>query len=417
MQTSELILQHIVCKPKVNVDKAPMLILLHGQRGNERDYFEQVCALDERLLVASLRAPFALSANSHVWFHGETTVGGMLISPPHIEYSRQRIAKFIQKAPVLFDINPRQIYLMGYDQGAVMSLAVMMSEAASLAGVIAVCGHAVPEIRAILPAPEAIRNLPVMLVNGTLDESVPIAESRATRDYLLSYAVALNYRECLMGHHISQESLNEIRAWLKPLLDAAFESTSPPPAPPPSAFPPTKPVNREDTPAPTPPRRTTVPLSPLPYTTRLNRVHLKVRDLERAINFYTTFLGLRIVERVGNVYAFLTSSNLHHELALQRVAVSSPRAHPNSTGLHVVGFEVPDQVSFARAYRLLTESGIHVKTTDRIIGWTMEFTDPDGNGVEIYCDTRHLRGKADLWQGRDLPLEADKILAVLGGSR
>ena len=41
------------------------------------------------------------------------------------------------------------------------------------------------------------------------------------------------------------------------------------------------------------------------YRTRLGHVNLKVRDLDRAIAFYTRFLNLRLTERVGN-FAFLS---------------------------------------------------------------------------------------------------------------
>ncbi len=54
------------------------------------------------------------------------------------------------------------------------------------------------------------------------------------------------------------------------------------------------------------------------YTTKIGHAHLKVRDLDRAIEFYTRFLGMHLTERVGNHYAFLTSGPLHHEIALQR---------------------------------------------------------------------------------------------------
>jgi catechol-2,3-dioxygenase len=43
----------------------------------------------------------------------------------------------------------------------------------------------------------------------------------------------------------------------------------------------------------------------------------------------------------------------------------------------------------------------------------MYFQDPDGNGIEIYWDTRKLPGRSHLWQGRDLPINPEKVLALL----
>jgi catechol-2,3-dioxygenase len=74
---------------------------------------------------------------------------------------------------------------------------------------------------------------------------------------------------------------------------------------------------------------------------------------------------------------------------------------------------VPDPPSFARAYKTLQESAIPVSLTNHQIAWGISFTDPDGNVVEIYCDMRHMPGQSHLWQGRDLPLEPGKVLALL----
>ena len=43
------------------------------------------------------------------------------------------------------------------------------------------------------------------------------------------------------------------------------------------------------------------------YKTKIGHAHLKVRDLQRTIDFYTRFLGLKVTEVVGDHYAFLTN--------------------------------------------------------------------------------------------------------------
>jgi catechol 2,3-dioxygenase len=77
-----------------------------------------------------------------------------------------------------------------------------------------------------------------------------------------------------------------------------------------------------------------------------------------------------------------------------------------------VAFHVPDPQSFARAYKGLRDASIPASLVDHQIAWGITFTDPDGNGIEIYCDTRHLPGRSNLWQGRDLPLDPEKVLAL-----
>ncbi len=43
----------------------------------------------------------------------------------------------------------------------------------------------------------------------------------------------------------------------------------------------------------------------------------------------------------------------------------------------------------------------------------MYFDDPDGNGLEIYWDTRQTSHGKQLWGGKNIELSAEKILSVL----
>ncbi|MEP7199446.1 MAG: VOC family protein [Chloroflexota bacterium] len=146
--------------------------------------------------------------------------------------------------------------------------------------------------------------------------------------------------------------------------------------------------------------------------TKLGHAHLKVRDLDRALAFYTRFFNLRLVERVGDAYAFLTGSDVHHELALNAVGAHAGQPSPHAVGLFHIAFEMPDKPSFAQAYQQLIEAGIAVGPVDHRISWAIYFDDPDGNGLEIYCDTRAERGAA-LWQGINEPLTSEMILRHL----
>ncbi len=146
------------------------------------------------------------------------------------------------------------------------------------------------------------------------------------------------------------------------------------------------------------------------YQTKIGHAHLKVRDLDRSIAFYTRFFSLKLVERVGDLYAFLSGGDFHHEIALQNVGPNAPQPFPNGTGLYHVAFEVPDRRSFAQAYKTLAKADVPVATVDHLISWAMYFDDPDGNGLEIYWDTRNQPGGEKLWYGNNVPLPSEKIM-------
>jgi len=129
----------------------------------------------------------------------------------------------------------------------------------------------------------------------------------------------------------------------------------------------------------------------------LGHVHVIVSDLDRAISFYTDLLGLSVTEQQAN-YAFLSFGDHHHDLALQaRPEASSPP--PNSRGLYHVAFELDTPAALQAYYESLQEREIEAQPVDHGISKSLYFDDPDGNGVELYIDTRDDNGEQ--WNGEN----------------
>lgn len=146
---------------------------------------------------------------------------------------------------------------------------------------------------------------------------------------------------------------------------------------------------------------------------KIGHVHLKVRDLDRSIDFYSEFLDQRIRERVGNHFAFMSAGDMHHEVALQAVGKNAASPGRNDAGLFHAAFEVPDKQALARSYKKLRDSGHQVFPVNHRISWAIYFRDPDGNGLEIYCDTRSGQDSTNLWSGQDRALSESDLLAEL----
>lgn len=149
------------------------------------------------------------------------------------------------------------------------------------------------------------------------------------------------------------------------------------------------------------------------YTMKIGHAHLKVRDLQRSIAFYERYLKLHVTENVEDHYVFMTGGSFHHEIALQRVAEDAAAPDPHGVGLYHVAFEVPSARDFAEAYQALVDGGVRVATVDHYISWAMYFDDPDGNGLEVYWDTRNEPDGRKLWHGDNQPLPSEKILMAL----
>ncbi len=142
---------------------------------------------------------------------------------------------------------------------------------------------------------------------------------------------------------------------------------------------------------------------------KLGHVHLKVRNLQRSLVFYRSYFGMEVTERIGTTFVFLSAGPAHHEIALQEVGEEAPLPQRHEVGLYHVAFEVADQQAFAAIYRQLSSSGVTVYPIDHRISWALYFSDPDGNGLEVYWDTRGAEHGVAEWEGADRPLPADRI--------
>jgi catechol 2,3-dioxygenase len=139
----------------------------------------------------------------------------------------------------------------------------------------------------------------------------------------------------------------------------------------------------------------------------IGHVHLKVSDLDRSEAFYRDALGLEVTERVGGSFIFMSFGEAHHHLALQGHA-DLPPADPETLGLYHFAVEVPGEEELAAAVDRIRSAGIEFAAVDHGISKSVYFSDPDGHGVEIYCDTRELRHRPE-WEGIAAPLDVDEL--------
>ena len=123
---------------------------------------------------------------------------------------------------------------------------------------------------------------------------------------------------------------------------------------------------------------------------------LKVRDLDRSLAFYRDLLGFRVASEMSNVMIFLTATGEnHHDLALLRVGDSAPSPVPTAVGLYHVAVQLANWDAVKKAHGILAERGLLKGTADHGVTRSLYTADPDGNEIELYCDSPR-----EEWEGR-----------------
>ena len=140
----------------------------------------------------------------------------------------------------------------------------------------------------------------------------------------------------------------------------------------------------------------------------IGHVHLKVADLDRSLDFYIGVLGFELQQRIGDDAAFISAGGYHHHIGLNTWHSKGGGPPPtSSTGLFHTAVRYPTRKALAVALQRVAEAGVPITgASDHGVSEAIYLDDPDGNGVELYCDRPR-----DAWfddDGRPV-LKADRI--------
>src|SRR5947207_8629985 len=220
MKTLPLV--YLVRQPLIEAGTPPLLLLLHGIGSNEHDLYGLAPFLDERFLIISVRAPKTLGPGSYAWFEVDFTPQGPVINPEQAKASLKTLITFLKEAITAYGADPKQVYLMGFSQGAIMSASVALTQPELVAGAVLMSGRILPEIRPLIASSEELSDFPFLVVHGTADMVLPITHGRASRELLSALPVDLTYHEYPMSHEVNQESLSDVTTWLTEQLDKSM---------------------------------------------------------------------------------------------------------------------------------------------------------------------------------------------------
>ena len=127
---------------------------------------------------------------------------------------------------------------------------------------------------------------------------------------------------------------------------------------------------------------------PIPAGTTIGHVHLKVSNIEKALNFYRDVLGFEVMLTDGQSVAFLSAGGYHHHIGLNTWESAGGKAPPpGTTGLYHAAILYPTRKDLARALeRLMAHNWPLDGASDHGVSEALYLHDQDNNGIELYWD-------------------------------
>jgi catechol-2,3-dioxygenase len=116
--------------------------------------------------------------------------------------------------------------------------------------------------------------------------------------------------------------------------------------------------------------------------TQLGHIALRVRDINRSVEFYRDVLGLKLRSQMGDRVAFLgIREDASHEVALFALPKDAPGPEQTRVGMYHMAWEMPSFEALETFHARLKASGATITGySDRQSN--VMFLDPDGNELE-----------------------------------
>ena len=136
---------------------------------------------------------------------------------------------------------------------------------------------------------------------------------------------------------------------------------------------------------------------------QLGHLVIRVRDLEKSEQFYTSVLGLKVMNKRPGVMTFMSAdAGMSHELALVPVGEEAPAPESTRVGLFHMAWEMQSFDDLKRLYAVIKKNDVKVENVgDHGISLGVYFCDPDGNEIEAYYEMPkdEWPAEGDLFEG------------------
>lgn len=115
-------------------------------------------------------------------------------------------------------------------------------------------------------------------------------------------------------------------------------------------------------------------------------VQLKVSDLVRSIEYYTTVIGFKVLQQT-ETEAYLTADGQTSLVSLVEVQNAQPLKQ-GFAGIYHLALLLPSRKDLGNIVQHFVNLNVRIGAADHDVSEALYLNDPDGNGIEIYID-RH----------------------------
>jgi len=213
MTTAQLSLEHNL-RPSSLSGKAPLILMMHGYGSDENDLFSFAGYLPKEYTIVSAKAPYKIQPFGNAWYAINFDADQKKFSDiDQAISSREKIKAFIKEVISAYNIDEKEVTLLGFSQGTILSFATALTYPKLIKNVVGLSGYIDKNMIDLKPK-EEYSHLNIFTSHGTMDQVIPVSWAKKTPEFLKTLDIKHVYKEFASAHGVSQENFMSFLDWL-----------------------------------------------------------------------------------------------------------------------------------------------------------------------------------------------------------
>ncbi|UOQ84423.1 VOC family protein [Gracilibacillus salinarum] len=138
--------------------------------------------------------------------------------------------------------------------------------------------------------------------------------------------------------------------------------------------------------------------------TYVSNITIKVENINRSIAFYQDIVGFKVLRKTATS-AELTADGTTSILTVEKPEGALPKQE-RTTGLYHFAILLPSRKDLANFVYHTVDVGLQLGASDHLVSEALYFSDPDGNGIEVYQDRDPSTWT---WNGEHINMTVDPL--------
>jgi phospholipase/carboxylesterase len=198
--------------------KYPVIFTLHGKGSNEKKMFGLVAPLADDFIIIGIRGNLLLGSGYQ--YYDLKSLGNPIREM--FDEAAKQLEAFIYYATEKYPIDLSKRYLLGFSQGAILSMTLALTMGEELKGIVSLNGYVPDFVKTEYPL-RSVKDVSVFISHGEYDSVFPVRIGHETAAFFKDQAPRLTFKLYPTDHGVSEENQIDFLNWLK--QDAGLTTT------------------------------------------------------------------------------------------------------------------------------------------------------------------------------------------------